>query len=153
MPYRFGEWYLDFITAIPQIIGGFYLTFYYSPQNMGVPWNTGFNDLQPLRVSNDFVETVNRFGSIFSIFPDFFACAACYSMFFGGILFILGCCIRLTSFFIFWVMLTTLLFREFDYSWSYIPTFAFLSLSILGLWFGSGKFGLDYLISKWFKWV
>lgn len=153
IPYYFREWYLDFTTAITQIIGGLLLAFYYSPQNMGVPWQSKFNALPSFEVSSQFVETVSNFGTIFSKFPDFFACVACYSMFFGGILFILGCFVRFISLMIFLVMLNTLLFREFDHSWSYIPTFAFLSLSILGLWFGSGKFGLDYLISKKLDWV
>jgi putative oxidoreductase len=74
-------------------------------------------------------------------------------MFFGGIFLIVGCCTRLASLLIFLVMLVTLLFREFDQSWSYIPTFVFLSISILGIWFGSGRLGVDYLISKKLHWV
>lgn len=153
VPYHLSHWYTNLLAVIPQIIGGFYLTFYFSPRNMGVPWSTKFNNLPAFKVSPDFIETVGGFGYIFSKNPEFFAYAACYSMFFGGIFWIIGYCIRLSSVFIFLVMLTTLLFREFDYSWSYIPTFSFLSLSILGLWFGSGRYGLDYIVAKKMRWV
>lgn len=141
------------ITAIPQIIGGFFLTFYYSARVMGVPWKSKFNYLAPFEISHVFVEIVGDFGSIFTHYPICFASAAAYSMFFGGILLIVGCFTRMASFFIFMVMLITLLFREFDYSWSYIPTFTFLSISILGLWFGSGRFGIDYWIAKKMDWI
>lgn len=153
VPYQLTHWSANLIAALPQIISGFYLTFYFSPQNMGVPWRTEFNDLPAFKVSPDFIEIVADFGFVFSKIPEFFAYAACYTMFFGGLLWIVGYCIRLSSVFIFLVMLTTLLFREFDYTWSYIPTFAFLSVSILAFWFGSGKFGLDYLIAKGRKWI
>ena len=153
VPYQLTHWSTNLIAAIPQIIGGFYLTFYFSPTNMGVPWETKFNDLPSFTAAPSFIHTVSEFGSIFSDYPAFFAYAACYTMFFGGISWIIGYCIRLSSFLIFWVMLITLLFREFDSSWSYIPTFAFLSLSILGIWFGSGKYGLDYVFAKKMKWI
>lgn len=153
VPYPLSHWYTNLLAAIPQFIGGFYLTFYLSPQNMGVPWQTGFNDLSAFKVSPGFVNTVGDFGFIFSEYPVFFAHTACYVMFFGGIFWIIGYCIRLSSVLIFLVMLSTLLFREFDYSWSYIPTFSFLSLSILGLWFGSGRYGLDYIVAKRMRWI
>jgi putative oxidoreductase len=153
IPYSIEEWYLNLINALPKVVGGLLLTFCYSPRNMGVPWNSSFNDLPAFRIAPEFLSTVQGFGSIFSAFPSFFAAAAAFSMFFGGICLIIGCCTRLASLLIFLVMLTTLLFREFDLSWSYIPTCAFLSISILGIWFGSGRLGLDYLISKKLNWV
>lgn len=152
-PYDFGEWHIHLINGVPQFIGGLFLTFYYAPRNIGVPWNTEFNNLSLFKVSPQFIGIVEDFGGIFSMYPVFFATAAAITMLFGGVLLMLGCCTRFASFFVFLVMLVTLVFREFDQSWSYIPTFAFLSLSILGIWFGSGKFSLDYLISKKFNWV
>lgn len=153
LPYPFRPWHLSLVITIPKILGGLFLTFYFSAHYMGVPWKTASNSLPAFKVSPEFIGVVHDLGFIFSTFPKFFAYAAAYSIFFGGILLIIGCCTRLASFFIFWVMLITLLFREFDQSWSYIPTFVFLSISILGLWFGSGRFGLDYFISKKLKWV
>ena len=153
MPYDFGRWYLSFITALPQIIGGFFLTFYFSPRNMGVPWKSEYSDLKTFEVSPIFIEVVQEFGFIFTMHPRFFAASAAYSVFFGGICLITGCFTRLASLFIFLTMLVTLLFREFDQSWSYIPTFTFLSISMLGLRFGSGRVGMDYAISKWLNWA
>lgn len=153
LPYHFEQWHLCLITTLPKVFGGFFLTFYYGPRNMGVPWNTEFNQLAPFEVSPIFINQVREFGSIFSMYPTFFATAAAYSMFFGGICLMLGFLTRIASSLIFLVMLVTLLFREFDYTWSYIPTFTFLSVSILGLWFGSGRLGLDYLFAKKMNWV
>lgn len=153
LPYFFRQWHLCFITTLPKTIGGFYLTFYFSAHNMGVPWNSDFNSLAPFEISPSYIGHVHDFGFIFSTYPVFFATASAYSMFFGGICLITGCFTRIASSMIFLVMLVTLLFRELDYSWSYIPTFTFLSISILGLWFGSGRFGVDYLIAKKMNWL
>ncbi len=153
LPYSFELWHLCLITTLPKIIGGFFLTFYYSAQNMGVPWESDFNNLAPFKISPAFVGHVRDFGLAFSTYPVFFATAAAYSMFFGGICLMTGFFTRIASSLIFLVMLVTLLFREYDYTWSYIPTFTFLSVSILGLWFGSGRFGLDYVIAKKMNWL
>jgi len=153
LPYNFRDWHLSLIAALPQIIGGFLLTFHYSAHNMGVPWHSKFNDLPMFKISSGFVAHVREFGSIFTTYPVFFSYAAALSMFFGGICLMVGCLTRFASFLIFWVMIITLFFREFDHSWSYIPTFAFLSISILGIWFGSGRLGVDYFISKKMNWI
>ncbi|MEM1257655.1 MAG: DoxX family protein [Bacteroidota bacterium] len=153
LPYSFEQWHLSLIATLPKIIGGFFLTFYYSAHNMGVPWESDFNNLVPFEISPKFVGHVQDFGFIFSKYPTFFAKAMAFSMFFGGICLILGFFTRIASSLIFWAMLMTLLFREYDYTWSYIPIFTFLSVSILGLWFGSGRFGLDYLIAKKMNWL
>ena len=152
VPYPFEGWLLDVINSIPKIIGGFFLTFYYSPKVMVVPWGSNFEGEAPFTVLPSFIQIVNDFGSIFNGFPEFFAYAAAYVMFFGGIALMVGCCTRLVSFLIFLVMVVTLFFRELDSTWSYIPTFMLLAVAILGMWFGSGKFGIDHVIAKKFNW-
>ncbi len=153
VPYRLTEWYLDLLIAIPQIIGGALLLFVYGPQNMGVLWKSSYGNLAPFEISPAFVTRVRDFGGIFSLYPKFFAGFAASVELYGGLLLILGLYTRLSSFFIFIMMVITILFREFDGSWSYIPVLGFLALGISGMIMGSGRFGLDYLISKKNNWV
>jgi len=117
---------------------------------MGVPWDSS-TSLKVWEVSPDFVSAVRGFGGIFSEYPEFFASSAALIEIFGGIFLILGLGVRIVSLLIFQIMLITLLYRSFDFSWSIIATIAFLAIGILGIWFGSGRLGFDYLIWRFLK--
>lgn len=149
-PYKLSFWYLDITIAFIQITAGVLLSFYYGPTNMGVPWDSR-SSLKVWEVSPDFVSVVDGFGGLFSLNPVFFATSAALVEIIGGIMLILGLGVRIVSLLIFQIMLITLLYRTFDYSWSIISTISFLAVGILGIWFGSGRLGLDYLICRSLK--
>ena len=151
LPYKLTFWYLDFIIVSIRIISGFLLAFYYGPKNMGVPWDSE-TALETWQVSPSFLAIVDNFGGVFSKYVTFFAVAAALVEIIGGLLLIFGLATRVVSFLVFQIMLTTLIYGPLDNSWSYTPTIAFLANGVLGLWFGSGRIGLDYFICRLFGW-
>lgn len=148
VPYKFTHWYLEATKSIPQILGGLILSFHYGSRNMGPIWATADSPLQAFEIDPAFVNAVAKFGGIYALYPSFFAGAAASIEIYGGLCLVFGCFTRITSFFVFVIMLVTLMFREFDGSWSYIPVCLYLALSILGMLLGSGKLGIDYYLSK-----
>jgi putative oxidoreductase len=149
-PYQLSFWYSDLTIAFIRITAGVLLAFYYGPINMGAPWDSS-TFLKVWEVSPDFVSIVAGFGGIFSKNPVFFATSAALVEIIGGIMLILGLGVRVVSLLVFKIMLITLIYRSFDFSWSIVATISFLATGILGIWFGSGRLGLDYIICRALK--
>jgi putative oxidoreductase len=67
----------------------------------------------------------------------------------GGLLLALGLQTRFAAFLIMCTMLVAIFFQKWgDGTWGMLPAMGFLWLGTYNLVLGSGKFGLDYLISK-----
>ncbi|MFX0556655.1 DoxX family protein [Maribacter sp. CXY002] len=148
IPYKLDGLLNNLLVLLPRVISGILLCFVYAPQNIGTPWSPEDLNLQLLKINPTFVGHVRDFGPPFDLMPLVFSWSAIITMAFGGFLMILGLNTRITSFFLVMTMFITILFREWDNSWSILPTFLFFCTGLFYLGFGSGKFGLDYYISK-----
>lgn len=151
VPYQLTHWSANLTAAIPQIIGGFILVFYWAPSKIGLPWSN--NGLALFEISPEFVGLIEKFGDSFADMPFTIAYIFAVIELLTGIILMIGCCIRIFSFFFILQLVFILIFREFDGSWSYIPYFSYISICLMALYFGSGKFGVDYLIAKGMKWL
>ena len=70
----------------------------------------------------------------------------------GGLFLLLGLQTRIASFLIMCTMLVAIFLQKFDQGvWSMLPAMGFLWVAMYNLYFGSGRFGLDYLINKTLK--
>jgi len=147
-PFRVDGLLANIILLIPRVIAGFLLAFVYAPVKFGTPWTPKSVDLGLFEVADWFVVSVTQFGTPFNIMPEVFSWSAGFTEAFGGILLLLGLNTRITAFFITSVMVITIYFREWDQTWSILPTFLFFTIGLFYLGFGSGKYGLDYWYAK-----
>ena len=90
-----------------------------------------------------------EFGGLFALAPVFFAWMGAASESIGGLFIALGFQTRIFSFLIACTMLVAILFQKWDQGlWGMLPALGFLWIAIYGLVLGSGKLGIDYLITK-----
>ena len=143
------HWVADLIFAIIRVITGLLLAIDFGASKFGMPWSPEDKKLGLFEVAYWFPDDVSAYGGIFAAFPIFFAWIGAFSEAVGGLLFALGLKTRLASFLIMCTMLVAIFFQKWGQgSWGLLPAMGFLWVSIYNLYFGSGRFGLDYLISK-----
>ncbi len=142
-------WWQDALIAIPRIACGYLLTAYFGAEKFGLPWSPTDNNLGFFEVAFWFPNDVAAYGGVFAISPVFFAWMGAFSEAFGGILLVLGFQTRIASFLIFCTMLVAILAQQFNEGlWMMLPAMGFLWISIYGMVIGSGRFGIDYVISN-----
>jgi putative oxidoreductase len=152
-PTKIDSWFANIIIAIPRIIGGLMLSFEFGSSKFGMPWSTS-EDLGLFQVAAWFPEDVAKFGIPFSLAPLLFAWTAAASEAIGGLFFALGLGTRIWSALISITMLTAIFLQkwpevlEYGSSWPTLPAAGFLWISLYTLILGSGKFGIDHLITK-----
>lgn len=140
----------DLLVSIPRIVCGLLLAFDFGSSKFGMPWSG--NDLALFGIPNWFVEDVAKFGGLFAIAPYFFAWMAAASETLGGLLLALGLKTRLASLLIMCTMLVAIFFQKWDNGlWGMLPALGFLWVSFYSLAMGSGRFGLDRLITNMLK--
>lgn len=147
-PFRIDGILPNIFILIPRVITGYFLAFVFAINKFGTPWTPQSMDLKLFEVSDLFIDIVKQFGLPFSIMPEIFSWSAGFTEAMGGLLLILGLNTRITSFFIATTMIVTIIYRPWNDSWSIIPTFIFFCLSLYFMGFGSGKFGLDYYLTR-----
>jgi len=146
------HWFSDLIFALIRVFCGITLALYFGAGKFGMPWTPKEQNLDLFEVAAWFPDDVAEYGGIFAIAPIFFAWMGAFSEAVGGILFAFGLKTRVTSFLIICTMLVAAFLQKFDKGlWNMLPAISFLWVAIYNLYFGSGRFGLDYLISKKFK--
>lgn len=148
VPFKVDALLPNIFILIPRVFTGYLLAFVFTINKFGTPWTPKSMNLQLFEVSDWFVELTKDFGLPFSLMPEVFAWSAGLTEALGGILLLLGLNTRITAFFITTTMFITIAFRPWDQSWNIMPTFMFFCLGLFFMGFGSGKFGLDYLITK-----
>ena len=145
------HWFADFMFAIPRIICGLLLTLSFGSDKFGLPWSST-PDLGFFEVAAWFPKDVAKFGGIFEMFPVFFAWSGAFSEAVGGLFLAIGFKTRIASFLIMCTMLVAIFLQKWNQGmWSMLPAMGFLWVSIYHLHLGSGRFGIDYLISKKLK--
>ncbi|HSW55473.1 MAG TPA: DoxX family protein [Ignavibacteriaceae bacterium] len=150
-PVEIKGWTSNILIAIPRIIGGLLLTIDFGSSKFGMPWTDSEKNLSLFQVAPWFPEDVAKFGLPFSIAPVFFAWTAAASEAIGGLFLAFGFNTRVAAFLIGCTMLVAIFFQKSgEGTWNMLPAMGFLWISIYSVVLGSGKIGIDYLLSKKF---
>lgn len=145
------HWFGDFLFAIPRMICGLLLTLSFGSDKFGLPWSSTPN-LGFFEVAAWFSKDVAEYGGLFALFPVFFAWMGAFSEAVGGLTLMLGFKTRVSSFLIMCTMLVAIFCQKWNgHIWGMLPAMGFLWVSLFTMYLGSGRFGIDYLISKKFK--
>ncbi len=144
------SWAMDIALAIPRIFYGYLLTAEFGSPKFGLPWSDPDKNLKLFEVAFWFPNDVAEYGGIFAIMPAFLAWMAAFSEGVGGIAWILGFQTRIFSFLILCTMLVVVFVHQIQYGyWNMLPGMGILWISAICMIAGSGRFGLDFLTSKW----
>lgn len=143
------HWFIDVIFAIPRVLCGFFLTALFGADKFGMPWTADSQNLNLFEVAAWFPEDVASYDGIFAVAPIFFAWMGAFSEAVGGLFLMLGLKTRIASFLIMCTMLVAIFMQKWNQSlWAMLPAMGFLWVATYNLLLGSGRFGIDYLISK-----
>jgi uncharacterized membrane protein YphA (DoxX/SURF4 family)/C-terminal processing protease CtpA/Prc len=139
----------ELILALPRTLCGLILAFGFGASKFGMPWSPQESNLALFQVSDWFVDDVSKFGGLFATFPLLFAWLAAASESIGALCLVFGFKTRIASFFLMVTMFVAIFFQQWDSGlWGMLPALGFLWVSLYSLIMGSGRFGLDYLISR-----
>jgi len=142
------HWFADLLFTIPRFVCGMLLTLSFGSDKFGLPWSNTAN-LGFFEVVAWFPKDVAEYGGIFALFPVFFAWMGAFAEAVGGLFLALGFKTRIASFLIMCTMLVAIFLQKWGQgTWAMLPAMGFLWVSIYHLYLGSGRFGIDYLISK-----
>jgi putative oxidoreductase len=142
-------WWQDLMLAIPRVVCGYYLTSDFGAAKFGLPWSPIDKNLGLFEVAFWFPQDVSEYGGIFAMFPVFFAWMGAFSEAIGGIFWVLGFQTRVFSFLILCTMLVAIFMQQINQgTWNMLPAMGFAWVGLMGMALGSGRFGLDYFISK-----
>lgn len=143
---------LDLAVAVPRIVYGYFLTANFGSSKFGLPWSPADKNLGFFEVAFWFPPDVAEYGGVFALFPVFLAWMAAFSEAVGGLAWMLGFQTRVFSFLILCTTLVIVFVHQIQYGlWNMMPGMGIMWISIICLITGSGRFGLDYLISKKIK--
>ncbi|MCU0443198.1 MAG: DoxX family protein [Bacteroidia bacterium] len=147
-PIELPFWWLDAMVAIPRMVSGYLLTSSFGAEKFGMPWSPADNNLGLFEVAYWFPSDVANYGGIFALFPVFFAWTAAFSEAVGGLLWLIGLQTRIVSLLIAATMLGAIFLQQYTQGiWNMLPAMGFLWVSVYTLALGSGRFGIDYLVT------
>ncbi len=151
-PVLMRHWVQDALVAIPRILCGYALTASFGSDKFGMPWSPGDRNLDLFEVVYWFPQDVAEFGGIFALYPVFFAWMGAFSEAVGGIFLALEVQSRIAAFLILCTMLVAIFFQKGGQGlWATLPALGFLWVSMYTLALGSGRFGLDHFLFKYFN--
>ncbi len=142
------HWIADLAFAFIRFISGMLLALNFGASKFGMPWTADEQNLKLFEVAAWFPEDVSEYGGIFALTPTFFAWMGAFSEAVGGLFLAFGLHTRMASFLILCTMLVAIFLQKWDQGvWGMLPAMGFLWIAIYHLYLGSGRFGLDYLIT------
>jgi putative oxidoreductase len=148
-PILLPHWWQDLLVAIPRVVCGYLMTAEFGADKFGLPWSPEDKNLGLFEVAFWFPNDVANYGGVFALFPAFFAWMAAFSEAVGGVFLLLGFQTRIFSFLILATMAGAIFLQQIQNGmWSTLPALGFLWVSLYTMISGSGRFGIDYLISK-----
>lgn len=143
------HWLQDLFLAIPRVVCGYLLTTSFGADKFGLPWSPEDKNLGLFEIAYWFPGDVANYGGIFAKFPVFFAWMAGFAEAVGGLFLLIGFQTRIASFLILATMLGAVFLQQIEQGmWNTLPALGFLWVSLYTLIMGSGRFGIDSLISK-----
>ena len=148
-PILLPHWSQDLLLAIPRIVCGYLLTSSFGADKFGLPWSPDDKHLGLFEVAFWFPKDVASYDGIFALAPVFFAWMGAFSEAVGGIFLLLGFQTRIASFLIFSTMMVAIFAQQIDNGmWNCLPAMGFLWVGIFYMIIGSGRFGIDNLVTK-----
>ncbi len=148
-PITQGQWIADAVFALMRFVCGMLLAIDFGADKFGMPWTPEGQNLNLFEVSAWFPEDVATYGGIFAMAPVFFAWMGAFSEAVGGLFLAIGLKTRLAALLIMCTMLVAILCQKWGQgTWGILPAMSFLWVAVYNLYLGSGRFGIDYLISK-----
>lgn len=148
-PILLPHWLQDLFLTLPRIICGYFLAFDFGAAKFGLPWSPVDANLGFFEVAFWFPNDVVEYGGIFALAPVFFAWMGAFSEAIGGLFLLFGLQTRITSFLIICTMLVAIFMQQIQNGlWNCLAAMGFLWVAMFYLIIGSGRFGLDYLLTK-----
>ncbi|WP_201982220.1 DoxX family protein [Hymenobacter rubidus] len=148
-PLTLPHWWQDALLALPRIVCGYLLAANFGAAKFGLPWSPPDNNLGLFEVAFWFPQDVAAYGGIFALFPNFFAWMGAFSEAIGGVLLVLGLLTRPAALLVCCTMLVAMFMQQWQQGlWNMLPAAGFLWAALPALVLGSGRFGLDYLLTK-----
>lgn len=148
-PYLLPHWSQDLLLTIPRIVGGYLLTVEFGAAKFGLPWSPADNNLSFFEVAFWFPNDVAEYGGLFALAPAFFAWMGAFAEGVGGIFLLLGFQTRIASFLILCTMLVAIFMQQINNGlWNCLPAMGFLWIGFFYMILGSGRFGIDYLVTR-----
>ncbi len=142
----------NLVLALPRILAGFFLATMFGGDKFGVPWSFSDTGLGLFEVVDWFPEDVAKFGFPFTQVPVLFAWLGAASEAIGGMFLLWGFQTRISGFLISCTMLVAIFLQKWGGPlWNMLPALGFLWVGLYAIAFGSGKFGLDYLVARKMK--
>jgi putative oxidoreductase len=139
----------DLFFALIRIFCGLLLALDFGASKFGMPWTDPEQNLGLFEVAAWFPDDVTSYGGVFAVAPIFFAWMGAFSEAVGGILLALGFTTRIAGFLISCTMMVAVFMQQIDSGlYACLPALSFLWVAMYATYFGSGRFGIDYLISK-----
>lgn len=139
----------DIMVSIPRLICGYFMAFNFGAAKFGMPWSDSKLNLAFFEVAYWFPSDVAEFGGIFAQFSSFFAWMGAFSEAVGGLLLMLGFQTRIASLLIFCTMMVAAFCQQLQNGyWNMLPALGFGFICIYTFALGSGRLGVDYLITK-----
>lgn len=139
----------DALLWIPRIYCGYYLAFNFGAAKFGLPWSPPENNLGFFEVAFWFPNDINEYGGVFSLCPALLAWLGAFSEAVGGLALILGFQTRIFSFLIAVTMLVAAFVQHAgEELWQQLPAMHFFWVALYCMILGSGRFGIDYLLTK-----
>ena len=153
VPYRIDSKGLNFMLAIQQIGLAAWICCFVDPNSIGMPWNRKSSGLDLFEVSPDIVLEMSDYLPPVSLAPEFFALLFTVTKTVGSLLVILGLGTRLIGLLYFLIAVLYLYNMNLIESFSFFFPIVFIVFSILLLYFGGGRFSIDYLIARKAGWI
>ena len=148
-PLLLPAWWQDALLALPRVVCGYLLTSNFGAAKFGLPWSPPDNNLGLFEVAFWFPQDVAAYGGIFAMFPAFFAWMGAFSEAVGGLLLVLVLLTRPAAFLVCCTMLVAMFLQQWQEGlWNMMPAMGFLWACLPALVLGSGRFGLDYFLTK-----
>ena len=148
-PLTLPHWSQDAVLVLPRLVCGYFMAFNFGAGKFGMPWSDAELNLGFFEVAFWFPGDVAEFGGPFALFPAFFAWIGAFSEAVGGLLLLVGLQTRIASLLIFITMLVAAFCQQMQHGyWNMLPALGFSFVALYTMVLGSGRFGLDYIITK-----
>lgn len=149
-PLTLPYWWQDALLLLPRLVCGYLLTAEFGAAKFGLPWSPPDNNLGLFEVAFWFPQDVAAYGGVFARWPAFFAWMGAFSEAVGGLLLLLGLGTRVSALLISCTMLVAIFCQQLAQGmWNTLPAAGFLWVGLMTLVLGSGRFGLDYVLTRW----
>lgn len=149
VPVTLPHWSQDVLLAMPRLVCGYFMAFDFGAQKFGMPWSDPDLNLGFFEIAFWFPNDVAQFGGPFALFPAFFAWMGGFSEAVGGLLLLAGLQTRIASLLICSTMLVAAFCQQMQNGyWSMLPALGFSFVTLYTMVLGSGRFGIDYLLTK-----